>query len=133
MNSLRLHFRNLIRWALMKHVVLAIVLLASGLGGRLWGAERPNIVLIISDDHAWTDYGFMGHPQIRTPHLDRLARESSDVPPRLRPLQSVLSQPGVDHHRVVPTPAQDHEQRSSVAAGSGGAGFPSVRGICRRP
>ena len=36
----------------------------------------PNIVMIISDDHAWTDYGFMGHPQIRTPHLDKLAGQS---------------------------------------------------------
>jgi len=39
-------------------------------------AERPNIVLIISDDQSWTDYGFMGHPAIKTPSLDRLARES---------------------------------------------------------
>jgi len=37
---------------------------------------RPNIVLIISDDQAWTDYGFMGHKHIRTPNLDRLAAES---------------------------------------------------------
>lgn len=36
----------------------------------------PNIVMIISDDHLWSDYGFMGHPQIQTPNLDRLARES---------------------------------------------------------
>lgn len=41
------------------------------------GAERPpNVVVILSDDQAWTDYGFMGHPQIKTPHLDRLAKES---------------------------------------------------------
>lgn len=40
-------------------------------------AEPPNIVFIISDDHAWTDYGFMGHPQIETPHLDRLAADSA--------------------------------------------------------
>lgn len=40
-------------------------------------AERPpNIVLIISDDHGWPDYGFMGHPVIQTPNLDRLASES---------------------------------------------------------
>ncbi len=39
-------------------------------------ATPPNIVLIISDDQAWTDYGFMGHPQIQTPNLDRLAKES---------------------------------------------------------
>ena len=35
----------------------------------------PNIVLIVSDDQAWSDYGFMGHGEIRTPHIDRLARE----------------------------------------------------------
>ena len=39
--------------------------------------QPPNIVLIISDDHAWTDYGFMGHPQIETPNLDQLARRSA--------------------------------------------------------
>ena len=39
-------------------------------------ARTPNIVLIISDDQGWTDYGFMGHPHIRTPNLDRLAAES---------------------------------------------------------
>ena len=38
--------------------------------------ERPNIVLILSDDQAWTDYGFMGHPDIHTPHLDKLAERS---------------------------------------------------------
>ncbi len=37
----------------------------------------PNIVFIISDDHAWTDYGFMGHKQIETPHLDKLAARSA--------------------------------------------------------
>ena len=39
-------------------------------------ADAPNVVLIISDDQAWTDYGFMGHPTIKTPNLDRLATES---------------------------------------------------------
>jgi alpha-L-rhamnosidase len=38
-------------------------------------ADRPNILLIISDDQAWGDYSFMGHPHIETPHLDTLARE----------------------------------------------------------
>lgn len=39
-------------------------------------SNLPNIVFIISDDQAWNDYGFMGHPEIETPHLDQLARES---------------------------------------------------------
>jgi len=40
----------------------------------------PNIVLILSDDHAWTDYGFMGHPKIETPHLDKLAARGAVFP-----------------------------------------------------
>lgn len=36
----------------------------------------PNIVLIVSDDHHWGDHGFMGHVEVRTPHLDQLAAES---------------------------------------------------------
>ncbi len=40
----------------------------------------PNILLIVSDDHHWADYGFMGHPQIHTPHLDRLAAQSLTFP-----------------------------------------------------
>lgn len=43
-------------------------------------AERPNIVLIISDDHAWTDYGFMGSTNVRTPRLDELAAGSRLFP-----------------------------------------------------
>jgi uncharacterized sulfatase len=51
----------------------ALALLSCSGPGR---DDPPNIVLIISDDQAWTDYGFMGHEHIRTPNLDRLARES---------------------------------------------------------
>ncbi len=39
-------------------------------------AAPPNIVFIIGDDQAYGDYGFMGHPQIHTPHLDALAKQS---------------------------------------------------------
>lgn len=39
-------------------------------------AKRPNIVLIVSDDHGYRDYGFMGHEVVRTPHLDRMAAAS---------------------------------------------------------
>ncbi len=36
---------------------------------------RPNIILIIADDLGWADFGAAGHPTLRTPGLDRLARE----------------------------------------------------------
>jgi N-sulfoglucosamine sulfohydrolase len=39
------------------------------------GAGRPNVILIVADDMAREDCGAYGHPAIRTPNLDRLARE----------------------------------------------------------
>jgi N-sulfoglucosamine sulfohydrolase len=39
------------------------------------GSQRPNVVLIIADDMAWDDCGAFGNPKVRTPHIDRLARE----------------------------------------------------------
>lgn len=35
--------------------------------------RRPNLVFILSDQHAYKYCGFMGHPLVRTPNLDRLA------------------------------------------------------------
>jgi len=37
-------------------------------------SDRPNIVFIIADDMGWKDIGYQGS-EIRTPNLDRLARE----------------------------------------------------------
>jgi uncharacterized sulfatase len=55
--------------------VAALILLAGSACNPPKTAVRPNIVLIISDDQSWTDYSFMGHEQIETPRLDRLAEE----------------------------------------------------------
>jgi arylsulfatase A-like enzyme len=53
-------------------VLISLVLLATLVMLPAEG-RRPNLVFLIADDHAWTDYGFMNHPHIETPHLDRLA------------------------------------------------------------
>jgi N-sulfoglucosamine sulfohydrolase len=37
--------------------------------------EDRNILLLISDNHTWTDVGCYGHPLIQTPNLDKLASE----------------------------------------------------------
>ncbi len=37
----------------------------------------PNVLLIVSDDQGFGDFGFLGNPLVRTPHLDRLAGESA--------------------------------------------------------
>jgi arylsulfatase A-like enzyme len=64
-----------IGWKLNLAVMVVVVF------SRLVQADAPpNIVMIISDDQAWTDYSFMGHPDIRTPRLDKLAAESVVFP-----------------------------------------------------
>lgn len=41
-----------------------------------WAAEKPNIVLIFTDDQGYGDLGIHGvEPHARTPHLDQLARD----------------------------------------------------------
>ena len=61
----------------MKKLLLPLTLLVWSLATfESIAKPPPNIVFILSDDQAWTDYGFMGHPEIKTPHLDELARQS---------------------------------------------------------
>jgi N-acetylglucosamine-6-sulfatase len=38
---------------------------------------RPNIVVVLVDDLRWDEIGCAGHPFVRTPHIDRLAREGA--------------------------------------------------------
>jgi len=40
-------------------------------------ATKPNVLLIISDDQGFGDFGFNGNKLVRTPNLDRLAGESA--------------------------------------------------------
>ena len=39
------------------------------------GAKRPNVLLILCDDLRWDCLSVAGHPHLKTPHIDRLARE----------------------------------------------------------
>jgi arylsulfatase A-like enzyme len=60
---------------------LAVALLAScaTLGAIPLGAQRatgrPNVVLIITDDIGYGDFGAYGSPDVKTPNIDRLARQ----------------------------------------------------------
>ncbi|MEZ6116972.1 MAG: sulfatase [Pirellulaceae bacterium] len=59
----------------MRWGVLVGVLLLLGIAQPNF-AKPPNVILIISDDQAWTDYSFMGHSHIQTPNIDQLAKDS---------------------------------------------------------
>lgn len=89
------------------HILIAFLWSVSG-GVNAFGAPSPNVVMILSDDQAWGDYGFMGHPAIQTPNLDRLARESLTfrrgyVPSSLccPSLASIITGQYPSRHRVV--------------------------------
>lgn len=63
----------------MRDMKLFPSLLLALSGATLWAAaetKKPNILFLLSDDQAWGDYGFMGHPEIETPALDKLAAQS---------------------------------------------------------
>lgn len=57
----------------------ALVLALSG-ALDLQEAEPPNVLLLISDDQWWGDFGFMGSDVVATPHLDRLAADGLAFP-----------------------------------------------------
>lgn len=64
----------------MFRLLFSLALFFSIFSNAFAQSTPPNIVLIISDDQAWTDFGFMGHPDIQTPYLDKLAAQSALFP-----------------------------------------------------
>lgn len=36
-------------------------------------ADRPNVILLMGDDHGWEETGYNGHPHVKTPVLDEIA------------------------------------------------------------
>jgi hypothetical protein len=68
------------RSAILSRVVWQAGLLAAGLAYAA-APERPNIILIYSDDHGYADLGIQGAcNEVRTPNIDRLARDGVRFP-----------------------------------------------------
>ena len=63
----------------MKRLASALLLAILGCAGpaAVRAAERPDVVLVFTDDQRWDAMGCAGHPFLRTPNLDRLAREGA--------------------------------------------------------
>jgi uncharacterized sulfatase len=57
----------------MREIRLLLYIVFGGIA--VMAKDKPNVVFILSDDQSWDDYGFMGHPHLKTPNLDQLAGE----------------------------------------------------------
>ncbi len=56
----------------MKSIIITFLFISF----NIFAQTKPNIVFILSDDHAWGDYGFMGNKEVNTPRIDKLASQS---------------------------------------------------------
>ncbi len=54
-------------------ISLALMMLVAA--NAAFADQKPNIVLIVSDDQGYHDLGCLGDTPLKTPHLDRLANE----------------------------------------------------------
>ena len=43
--------------------------------GAIQAASTPNVIIIMADDQGYQDLGCFGSPKIKTPHIDRMAKE----------------------------------------------------------
>jgi len=55
----------------MKHIPILIAFFAALVAQA---AQRPNIIFFLSDDHHWDRLGCTGHPVLKTPNIDKLAK-----------------------------------------------------------
>src|SRR6185436_7115007 len=60
---------------LMNLKVLQTLILAVSFALSARAADKPNIIFILSDDLGYGDLGCYGAQRVKTPNLDRLARE----------------------------------------------------------
>lgn len=65
------HCRSIL-WVVLALVALGALAIASENGAT---RDQPNVVLIMTDDIGYGDFGCYGAPDVRTPNIDRLARE----------------------------------------------------------
>jgi len=70
------HKQNRFRRAFLRLVLLAAGLLANGVMSAAL-LQRPNILVILTDDQGRGDYSAFGTKDIQTPHMDRLFREGA--------------------------------------------------------
>ena len=66
---------RILRVKLLVIALLAALATTTNSAGGQQSGPRPNFVVILVDDMGMGDLSLTGHPTIRTPHLDQMARE----------------------------------------------------------
>ena len=67
----------------MPRRIFSLLALLSAIGPlltSLW-ASSPNVVLVMADDQGVGDVGYMGHPNLLTPHFDEASRSGFALTP----------------------------------------------------
>ena len=57
-------------------LAIVLVILRAGAVSAAAAADRPNVIVVITDDQGYGDFSFHGNPKLKTPILDWLARAS---------------------------------------------------------
>ena len=116
---------------------LRIQILFQGLLMALWigvvvAEERPNVLLILTDNQSFFELSGHGHPHVRTPRIDRFAEESVDfvnfhAPPFCSPSRALLMtgryamRSGI--HNTIGGVSILHRDEQTMADALGGAGY----------
>ncbi|MDP1797002.1 MAG: sulfatase-like hydrolase/transferase, partial [Planctomycetaceae bacterium] len=58
-------------------MALLIACSARSLAAEVKIAQRPNVLVILTDDQGWGDLGLHGNTNLRTPYLDALAKSGA--------------------------------------------------------
>jgi len=67
--------RNRLAWCMLPAVAVGALVGVAAQGAP--AADRPNVVLVFTDDQGYGDLGCYGSETLRTPSIDRLAREGT--------------------------------------------------------
>ncbi len=58
------------------HCKIGLTLLATSFTSLVYATNQPNVVFILTDDQGYGDLGITGNPYVKTPNIDKLAKEA---------------------------------------------------------
>ena len=97
----------------MRH---ALILLAAGLIAAS-AAAKPNVIVFLSDDVGYGEYGFQGNKEIPTPNIDSIAKNGVRFTQGYVAAPYCSPMPGRADDRPLPDAVRPRVQRAAARAG----------------